>query len=115
VKDAEQHLKTYSLSEVATMVLPDMARGERWLAQRLIRGEISGYRIGRNWRMTHTDVEDLVERHRNRPAPQPGGPVPKNDALSSLTPTSRRRLERGELGTQRGARRPSELDHLRRR
>jgi hypothetical protein len=107
VKDAEQHLKTYSLSEVATMVLPDMARGERWLAQRLIRGEISGYRIGRNWRMTHTDVEDLVERHRNRPAaPLTGGPVSRNEVLSSLTPTTRRRLERGELGTQRRARGP---------
>lgn len=98
--EAESDLTTYSLAEVAAMVMPDMVQGERWLAQRLIRGEISGYRIGRHWRMTRADVVDLIERHRNRPAPPSHQPVSKAPILTSLTPTSQRRLERGELGTQ---------------
>jgi hypothetical protein len=44
------------------MVLPDMARGVRWLSQRSNRGELSGYRVGRTWRMTHRDVEDSQHR-----------------------------------------------------
>jgi hypothetical protein len=39
----ERDIKTYSLTEVANMVLPpDMKARERWLSQRLNRGELSG-------------------------------------------------------------------------
>ncbi len=99
--DAESEIKTYSLAEVAAMVLPDMARGERWLARRLLRGEISGYRIGRHWRMTHEDVENLIQRHRNK-ATSLQELVRDGPAVTGLTPpTSRRRLERGgEMATR---------------
>jgi hypothetical protein len=50
---------------------PDIANGVPWLARRLNRGEVTGYRVGRTWRMTHGDVEDLIERHRNRAYPEP--------------------------------------------
>jgi hypothetical protein len=33
--------KTYSLAEVAEMILPDMADGVRWLSRRLNNGELS--------------------------------------------------------------------------
>jgi hypothetical protein len=65
--DDKHDIKTYSLAEVAEMVLPpDMTNRVRWLSQRLNRGQLSGYRVGRTWRMTRADVEDLIERHRNR-------------------------------------------------
>ncbi|ULP47329.1 helix-turn-helix domain-containing protein [Mycolicibacter virginiensis] len=68
-EEVGQSLKTYSLSEVVALVLPELSHGERWLAERLRRGEIRGYKIGRTWRMTHGDVEDLIARHRNSPRP----------------------------------------------
>jgi hypothetical protein len=65
--DNKLDIKTYSLAEVAEMGLPpDMTNGVRWPSHRLNRGELSGYRVGRTWRMTRADVEDLIERHRNR-------------------------------------------------
>jgi hypothetical protein len=80
------------------MVLPpDMANGVRWLSHRLNRSELSGYRVGRTWRMTRADVDDLIERHRNRALPRGDVPAPRPDGLGGLTPTSRRRQDRGDL------------------
>jgi hypothetical protein len=87
--------KTYSLAEVAEMILPDMADGVRWLSRRLNNGELSGYRAGRTWRMTREDVADLIERQRNRSIPCNGGEMLRTE-VSGLTPTSRRRRERGK-------------------
>ncbi|WP_158019698.1 DNA-binding protein [Mycolicibacterium rhodesiae] len=88
-------VKTYSLAEVAKMVLPpEMTDGVRWLSRRLNRGELSGYRVGRTWRMTLKDVEGLIEHHRERPLPR-DATEQRTDSLSGLTPTSRRRLKRG--------------------
>jgi hypothetical protein len=101
-------IKTYSLEEVAAMVLPaEWADGVLWLKRRLAAGEVGGYRLNRNvWRMTRADVEELIEQRRNRrvkPAPelaqpndeadhpQSARPVPV-DLLSALSPRSRRRL-----------------------
>lgn len=59
-------MRTYSLAEVAEMVLPDeWTDGVRWLARRLNRREIRGYRVGRTWRMTQDHVDDLIERFSN--------------------------------------------------
>lgn len=44
------------------MILPDMTSGVRWLSNRLNRAELSGYRVGRTWRMTREDVADMIER-----------------------------------------------------
>lgn len=90
--DDSLEIKTYSLSEVAKMVLPpEMTDGVRWLSRRLNRGELSGYRVDRTWRMTHEDVEDLIERHRKHPLSRVAQ-EPRTDAVSGLTPTSRQRL-----------------------
>src|SRR5271169_6104959 len=94
--DDALEIKTYSLSEVAKMVLPpEMTDGVRWLSRRLNCGELSGYRVGRTWRMTREDVEDLIERHRKHPLPRVA-PDPRTDVVSGLTPTSRLRLMRSD-------------------
>lgn len=80
-------IRTYSLDEVAAMVLPpDLKCPRRWLAERLNQGEIQGYKVGRTWRMTHEDVEDLIAQRRNPPRRV------HHELGSSLTETSRRRL-----------------------
>jgi hypothetical protein len=88
--DNEPDIKTYSLAEVAEMVLPpDITNGVRWLAHRLNRGEVTGYRVGRTWRMTRGGVEDLIERLRNRPLSRADRRAPRRDFLAGLTLTSR--------------------------
>jgi hypothetical protein len=77
------------------MILPDMADGVRWLSRRLKNGELSGYRVGRTWRTTREDVADLIERQRNRSIARNGGEVLRPE-VAGLTPTSRRRRERGD-------------------
>ncbi|MDT5282485.1 MAG: hypothetical protein QOJ20_3680 [Mycobacterium sp.] len=94
--DDKLDIKTFSLEEVAAMVLPpDMTNGVRWLSHRLNRGELSGYRVGRTWRMTHADVENLIERHRNRPLPRIDMQAPGTDFLiwlkADFAPTARAR------------------------
>jgi hypothetical protein len=65
-------IRTYSLAEVASVVLPpEMKLPELWLKRRLLRGEITGYKVGRVWRMTAQDVESMVESLRNIPNPGP--------------------------------------------
>jgi len=88
--------KTYSLVEVAEMIVRDMADGVRWFSRRVNRGELSGYRVGRTWRMTREDVADPIERHRNPSIARNDVKVPRTE-FSGVTPTSRRRRERGEL------------------
>ena len=95
MNDNEADFKTYSLAEVAEMILPDMADGVRWLSRRLNSGELSGYRVGRAWRMTREDVADLIELHRNRSLARNYMEAPRTE-FSGLTPTSRRRWGRGE-------------------
>ncbi len=64
--DLIRPIRTYSLEEVAAMVLPgSMKSPVRWLTTRLTNGTLAGYKIGRTWRMTQEDVEDLITRHRN--------------------------------------------------
>lgn len=90
-------LRTYSLSEVAAMVLPpEWKDGERWLSRRLNRREIRGYRVGRVWRMTARQVEDLIARRSNElRSPEPVVPAPDSGSSSlvdGLSARSRRRL-----------------------
>jgi hypothetical protein len=94
--DNDAEFKTYSLAEVAELILPDMADGVRWLSRRLNNGELSGYRVGRTWRMTREDVTDLIERHRNRSKVSNDAKMPQS-IFSGLTPTSRRRRQRRKL------------------
>lgn len=80
------------------MVLPpEWTDGVRWLARRLNRGQIRGYRVGRVWRMTEGDVTAMIDGYSNtvtRQDPPADSSIAGNlntvaDALSSR---SRRRL-----------------------
>lgn len=72
VAECDRPLKTYSLAEVTGMVLPpDLNDPEGWLARYLRAGKIGGYKVGRTWRMTHQDVEDLITSNRTRPDTAP--------------------------------------------
>lgn len=82
---APSPIKTYSLEEVAAMVLPpEMKNGRLWLRRRIRSGEVRGYKAGRSWRMTHQDVEDLIASHRNAPAP----PAREHEPPLGITPRS---------------------------
>ncbi|MGZ8814732.1 MAG: helix-turn-helix domain-containing protein, partial [Mycobacterium sp.] len=95
--DEAPDIRTYSRRSRHVGTSPEMKDGARWLSHRLNRGELSGYRVGRRWRMTRDDVDDLIERHRNRPRQPITTQVPQADSSSGLTTTSRRRLGRGNL------------------
>lgn len=92
-------LHTYSLPEVAAMVLPaNWKEPVRWLQRHLVNGDISGYKVGHDWRMTADDVTDLVARRRNitktvTPEAEPvASPTPVS-ILDGLSARSRRRVK----------------------
>lgn len=57
---AVEGIETFSLEESATRI------GQRpeWVAARLRSGEFSGYKIGRKWRMSATDIATAVSNFR---------------------------------------------------
>jgi predicted GIY-YIG superfamily endonuclease len=79
-------VEPHSLQDV---VDAGLAPSERWLRERLHRGDIPGIKVARHgrggnryeWRMTDADVEALVDQMRNRPQRQ----------LTALTATSLRK------------------------
>lgn len=84
---------TYSLEQSAALIcgadddgrpLPGKAK---WVMLRLRRGEFTGYKAGRQWLMTETDVAAAIESLRPRRAW-----VPEVPSMSGLTRTSARRL-----------------------
>lgn len=80
-------IRLYTVEEAAQILRVT----ERWLAGRLRARELPGHKVGRNWRMTHEDIEAAVESMA-MPAvaavPDPHG----------LTRTSRRRANRRARG-----------------
>lgn len=66
-----QPIKTYSLEEVVALIMPndDPKNSVRWLTDQIRAGNASAYNVRRRWRMTHQDVEDLIERRRNKVKP----------------------------------------------
>ncbi len=92
-------MRTYSLSEVADMVLPEeWVGGERWLVRKLARGEIRGYRLNhRVWRMTEQHITELITHFENvagtavEAATQTPA-VPATPITDGLSPRARRRL-----------------------
>lgn len=79
--------RTFSLEDAATIICGDPSPANcDWLVQRL-RGtkepRLSGYKVGRRWRMTDTDVTAAIELLR---------PDTITPHLTSITPRSRRRM-----------------------
>lgn len=84
---------TYSLAEVAAAYLPaEWADGERWLRRHLNRGEISGYRVGRTWRMTEDDVAHFIDSRRNTTIEAPTRQAPPVAIIDGLSQRSRQSL-----------------------
>lgn len=83
--------RTYSLDEAARIICgDDTPNSQTWLLKRL-RGaahpHLTGYKAGRRWRMTHTDLTNAINQLR----PRPGG-LPTAPPMTSMTMRSRRRL-----------------------
>lgn len=102
-------MRTYSLPEVAALVLPsEWTDGVRWLARRLNRGEIRGYRLGRVWRMKQEHLDWLLEHFSNdvpqqlkaKPSVELPGPMAVVDGLS---PRGRARIRQSDAQDRRFA------------
>lgn len=79
--------RTFSLEDAATIICGDSsAASQDWLVQRL-RGtkepRLSGYKVGRRWRMTQTDIDNAINTLR---------PQPATIHVTSMTARSRRRI-----------------------
>ena len=87
-------MSTHSLDESAGIILGADEDGNPlpgktdWLVRRLRRGELPGYKAGRQWRMTDADIQAAIELLR------PKSMLPEVPSASGLTATSRRRLRR---------------------
>jgi hypothetical protein len=85
--------RTYSLAEIAAAYLPPEWVGpQRWLRDRLKRGEISGYRVCRVWRMTEDDVADFIAQRRNTQKPREAEVPPATSIVEGLSARARQRL-----------------------
>lgn len=81
-------MSTYSLDEAAALICGDDRPSKtQWLARRLRRGDLPGYKAGRQWRMTQSDVDTAIEALRPQMVHVPSVP-----AMTGLTRTSARRL-----------------------
>lgn len=85
---------THSLEEYAAALLgpgPDGTSATveayklEWLAIRLRRGDLPGFKAGRRWRATDDDIAQAIEALRPKQ-------IPSIPSMSGLTRTSRRRL-----------------------
>lgn len=107
ITDAPEPIKTYSLEEVASMVLPpEWKDGARWLRRHLAAGKVPGYRVTRGvWRMTHADVEAFIEQRHNNAGtsklpdvksdnPEPAELIdqPLDSFIAGLSPRARKRV-----------------------
>lgn len=70
-----------------------LAPSVKWLQHQIRAGKITARKIGRHWVMTDADIDEALEKWRNRPLP-PSPKVAGTVALFSLTPTSLRRHRR---------------------
>lgn len=85
-------IETFSLAEVAAVALPGhWKHPERWLRERLNSGELVGYRVGRDWRLTREQLDALIAKYTNAAAPVTATPVAEPSTLG-LSARSRRRL-----------------------
>ena len=67
-KDTEAGLKFYSTAEIAEMLKMNI----QVIARKLKYGEMTGYKIGKDWRIKEADFLDWLERHSNKNLLDPG-------------------------------------------
>lgn len=85
--------RTYSISQAAAIIFGADVSGNplpgktKWLAIRLRRGDIPGFKAGRQWRMTQDDIDAAIAKLRPNVVHIPDVP-----SFAGMTRTSRRRL-----------------------
>jgi len=86
-------MSNYSLEKSAALICGADDNGDPlpgktvWVMLRLRRGEFTGYKAGRQWRMTQDDIDAAIESLRPKRVW-----VPEVPSMSGLTRTSARRL-----------------------
>jgi len=60
--NSKNHLKFYTTNEIAEMLKMNV----QVIARKLQHGEISGYKIGKDWRVRESDLMAWLERHSNK-------------------------------------------------
>jgi excisionase family DNA binding protein len=65
--------KFYTTNEIAELLKMNV----QVIARKLQCGEITGYKIGKDWRVKDSDLMEWLERHSNRNAQNPGEQVIK--------------------------------------
>jgi excisionase family DNA binding protein len=67
-KDNEGELKFYSTTEIADMLKMNV----QVIARKLKYGELTGYKIGKDWRVKESDFLQWLEKHSNKTLLNPG-------------------------------------------
>jgi len=58
----------YTTNEIAEMLKMNV----QVIARKLQHGELAGYKIGKDWRVRRSDLDEWLERHSNKSIMQPG-------------------------------------------
>lgn len=88
------HALVYEIDEAAVQ----LGKSERWLADKLRAGQFPGRKIGRTWKLTPDDLDEIIRLCAVAPEP-----IPRSDAVnhavprtSPMTRTTARRMRRGD-------------------
>ena len=65
MRDGPQYTRLLSIKEVAQL----LHVSDRTVKRRIAEGELAGHKVGHQWRLAKTDVEDYLRRRRFRDAP----------------------------------------------
>jgi hypothetical protein len=66
---------------------------ERWLADQLRAGRFPGHKVSRQWRLSDADIEEIIRLCAVHPTALPTSAPSEH---SSMTPTTRRRLQQSQ-------------------
>ena len=89
---------TYSIEAAAAIIVGADASNQpvpgavEWVRRRLIRGEFTGFKAARRWRMTDSDITAAIESLRPTRADTPVEVLPDAPMLTTMTARSRRRM-----------------------
>ena len=84
----------FTLDQTATV----LGCKPRWLADQLRARRFPGRKVGRKWMLSEDDLDEIVRRCAVAPqaAPPAGVAIPAVSQVGSMTPTTARRMRRGD-------------------
>lgn len=65
-------MQTYTVERAAAVLSIEQDTLRRWLRA----GRIGGFKAGTDWRLTQADLDEFIERNRNRYRPEREGDSP---------------------------------------